>query len=246
MEDFRQIHSLVYGEYFGFDQVRVSTEWHSDDISGVKCATEAYSWRDGRGIGPKFLAHIMENKDRCIDYMIEWVCGRPATIADFKACRTTLPKLHQLGITHGGLTRYDFLVTDTGLAVLHNFEIEKKTDDRAAMEAEMAGMEDAFKSDRGRRHHISQELHAEIGRINKRDDWVHPLIYERAEREGKITISGKEHKKMLLELRIKLGCNIAPSDDQDVEVLNLHTCENAKPTASLSARTARSNRDSPL
>jgi hypothetical protein len=70
-----------------------------------------YSLIDGQGIAPKFFAHVTENRNRVIGYIVEIVKARRATIADLPSCRDVSSKLHNLGIAHGSLHDIDFLVT---------------------------------------------------------------------------------------------------------------------------------------
>jgi hypothetical protein len=69
-----QIHSTIHdGHEFGVTQVVVNFDWYPEQVNGPDHETEIYSWIENHGIGPKFLAHVTENNDRVIGYMVERV-----------------------------------------------------------------------------------------------------------------------------------------------------------------------------
>lgn len=70
------------------------------DIPLVEVETTVDHAISGRGIGPKFLAHLTEGKDgRVVGFVAEWLEGsRAAGPGDIDACKRTLGRLHKLGI----------------------------------------------------------------------------------------------------------------------------------------------------
>jgi hypothetical protein len=61
-------------------------------------------------IAPKFLAHLTEN-GRIMGLLLEKVDGESACINDLDHCETLLRRLHHdLGLIHGDVNRYNFLV----------------------------------------------------------------------------------------------------------------------------------------
>jgi hypothetical protein len=195
-----QMYSAVYRDHFGLDKVIVNHEWYPDYIYGSVHETEIYSLIEGHDIGPRFLAHVTENTDRVIGYMVERVPGRHATIDDLSACREGLSKLHALGIVHGSLRPTTFSINN-GRALLHGFGGSYRTDDQNALNAEMAGLEDVLQQEWQWPTPLSQKLSDEITAIGFRDNGIHPAIIDQAVRKGKITITEADHKELLLELQ---------------------------------------------
>jgi serine/threonine protein kinase len=110
----------------------------------------AYQWIEGHNIGPGFLGHITE-EGRVIGFLIERVTdetgdARHATPADLEACSQTLAKLHDLGILHGDLVKYNILVTSRG-ATLIDFSTARKSDDASAFEKEKESLRAQLCSD---------------------------------------------------------------------------------------------------
>ena len=109
--------------------------------------TLAYSWIEGKGIGPRFLGHIVE-EDRTVGFLLKKVGGRHAEVKDLEACRHSLVKLHSLGITHSDVNKYNFLVplaenrgTEGDDVCLIDFEGARKCDDVSVMEEEVWELE---------------------------------------------------------------------------------------------------------
>jgi hypothetical protein len=208
-----QICSTLHdGHHFGVAQVVVNFDWCPERVYGPDHETEIYSLIENHGIGPKFLAHVTENNDRVIGYMVERVKARRATLSDLAACRNVLKKLHSLGVAHGSagaLRDAHFLITSDGQdtrALLHDFGGSFQTDDQTVLDAELNSLEGvlsaaASEQPDGPPKQISIELSNEIRAISVRDDGLHPLVWDQAFREGKITFTEAEHKEMLVDLR---------------------------------------------
>jgi len=92
-------------------------EW---ELPRIRQETRAYQLLEGRGLAPRFLAHLHEN-GRIMGFLLEKLEGRSASIQDLDVCETALGKLHELGLVHGDVNRYNFLVTEEG-AKLIDFE----------------------------------------------------------------------------------------------------------------------------
>ncbi|PSS10957.1 hypothetical protein M430DRAFT_37085 [Amorphotheca resinae ATCC 22711] len=58
---------------------------------------------------PKFLGHLTEN-DRVIGFLLEKVEGEFASIDDMPNCKKVLHRLHGMGLIHGDVNRYNFIV----------------------------------------------------------------------------------------------------------------------------------------
>lgn len=195
-----QIYSAVYRGHSGADKVIVSFEWHPETIYGVDHETEIYSLIHGHDIGPKFLAHITENRERVIGYIVSRLAGRPATPGDLQACREVLSKLHGLGIVYGQLKPSSFII-ENGRALLHSFAGSYHTNDKNKLDAEMASLEDALQIDQQPDKPVSQELSDELHSICERDGGIHPAVLYTAVREGKIDITKEEHEGLLFNLQ---------------------------------------------
>jgi hypothetical protein len=62
-------------------------------------------------ISPNFLAPITEN-GRVIGTLLEKLDGVAACIDDLAACEALLKRLHRVGLVHGDVNRYNFLVKE--------------------------------------------------------------------------------------------------------------------------------------
>ncbi|KAH2761566.1 hypothetical protein KXW10_000388 [Aspergillus fumigatus] len=123
-----------------FDTVVVAKfarfEW---EIQYLENETVAYEWIDGREIGPRFLGHLTEG-DRVIGFLMERVTNaRHACLNDIAACQQTLGRLHQLGILHGDINRFNFLIHGSK-AVLIDFDTARKCDDQDALRKEFEAL----------------------------------------------------------------------------------------------------------
>ncbi|KFY30871.1 hypothetical protein V494_08038 [Pseudogymnoascus sp. VKM F-4513 (FW-928)] len=111
--------------------------------------TQAYSWIEGHDIGPEFLGYLTEDDGRVMGFLIEHVEGRHAGIEDLDACEAVVRRLHGLGIVHGDLNRYNFLISEEGGAVLIDFETAKRSGDTEAMEGEVKGLREKLLDESG-------------------------------------------------------------------------------------------------
>ncbi|RDW83802.1 uncharacterized protein DSM5745_04128 [Aspergillus mulundensis] len=114
------------------------------EIAYLDNETRAYQWIDGHDIAPRFLGHLTEDNGddkRVIGFLMERVTGARhagARPGDAAACQTALGRLHRLGIRHGDVNRFNFLVQG-GRAVLIDFDTARKCDhaDELRRESEM-------------------------------------------------------------------------------------------------------------
>lgn len=72
-------------------------------------------------IAPCFLAQLTE-QGRVMGFLLEKVEGRPAEPEDIPACEVALRGLHSLGLIHGDVNRYNFIVNVDGSARMIDFE----------------------------------------------------------------------------------------------------------------------------
>lgn len=97
------------------------------EIQYLENETTAYRWIDGPDIGPRFLAHLTED-GRVIGFLMERIANaRHAGPQDLESCRQTLSRLHSLGVCHGDINRFNFLIQGSK-CVLVDFDTACKCD----------------------------------------------------------------------------------------------------------------------
>lgn len=128
-QNFGKPFATVYNNHFGFEKVIVEVEYHPEELYHLVHDNEIYRVLDGYNITPKFLAHVTENNDRVIGFMIELVSCRHANIEDLPACREVLSKLHKLGYIHGWLQPSSSLICDDGRTLLETLGVARKMDE---------------------------------------------------------------------------------------------------------------------
>ncbi|KAI0452350.1 hypothetical protein F5B21DRAFT_516118 [Xylaria acuta] len=87
------------------------------DIARVERGTGAYSilahyhsqHPNESPIAPNFLGHLTEN-GRTMGFLLQKVDGEPACVNDLANCEALLLRLHRLGMIHGDVNLYNFLV----------------------------------------------------------------------------------------------------------------------------------------
>ncbi|RDH27280.1 hypothetical protein BDQ94DRAFT_154179 [Aspergillus welwitschiae] len=121
-------------------------EW---EIPRLAQETSTYKILQNTGLAPWFLGHVHEH-GRVIGFILEKLEGREANIGDLSLCQSVLGRLHDVGILHGDVNRYNFIVrSDT--AYLIDFERSQLCDDtNASMRAEMESLRDQLVEKTGR------------------------------------------------------------------------------------------------
>lgn len=212
---FRQRESDADGFLFVRDKVRVVFEWYPWDISSIKLETAIHYLIAGQGIAPEFLSHLAENdSDRVIGFVLEKVSGRFPTPEDLPACQAVLTKLHSNGfILDHSFTKYNFLITQSGSAIITDFsggrftnDIQEYVDEWAALEAELKRTSRL----RDPTLRAGPEVLDKLMEINERDDGLIDSVAEEIYATGKCTVSAAKHQWMLYDHRIKMGCNVLP------------------------------------
>ncbi|RGP75760.1 alpha-galactosidase a [Fusarium sporotrichioides] len=89
-----------------------------------KRETRAYQLLKDSRLTLRFLGHIHKN-GRIIGFLIEKLEGRCASSDDLAICKAALERVHGLGLLHGNVNRYNFLITDQGVKLL-NFELSEE------------------------------------------------------------------------------------------------------------------------
>lgn len=188
--------STIRGPHFDESRTMVHIAWSPTQLHPVDAITDIYSRVHLYGIAPRFSAHVTENRNRVIGYMVQGFQGRPATLRDLAACREVLLKLHELGIVYGSLRPSSFLVTD-GQVFLHKFSNSYVTEDSEELGAEMARLEESLKKGARSPKYLTEELSQKLLAIQDRDGKLHPLLVLYAQREGKLMeVTAEEHKHM--------------------------------------------------
>lgn len=118
------------------------------EIPRMENETAIYEAIAGHDVGPAFLGHLVEH-DRIMGILIEKVEGTHAGIEDLQACQTVVRRLHSLGIVHGDLNRYNFVITEKG-ATLIDFENATIDGDQSAMDLEYSKLSEQLREETGR------------------------------------------------------------------------------------------------
>lgn len=118
------------------------------EIPQMEVETTVYRTLEGSGIAPKFLGHLVEN-GRIMGLLIDYVQGRNGFIHDLEACQEVVARLHSLGIVHGDLNRYNFIVSPLGVKLI-DFENSSLRGDVQAMAEEFAQLSDQLTEETGR------------------------------------------------------------------------------------------------
>jgi predicted Ser/Thr protein kinase len=120
-----QFDTPVFAKFARFD-------W---EIQYIENETIAYEWTDGHDIGQRFLGHLVED-GRVIGFLMDRITStRHAGPDDLIACQQTLFRLHQLGIKHGDVNRFNFLIRGS-TAVLIDFDTARKCADQESLRKE--------------------------------------------------------------------------------------------------------------
>ncbi|KAG6277512.1 hypothetical protein E4U47_007110 [Claviceps purpurea] len=118
------------------------------ELDRIETEIAVYQRICDQGVGPKFLGHVTEGPDgRVIGFITEWLGGaRSAEPRDLEDCRKALARLHQLGIKHGDINKYNFLVRKGHEVVLIDFEVSRLDCSHDELEEEMNALKDRLES----------------------------------------------------------------------------------------------------
>lgn len=95
------------------------------------------------GSAPSSSPHLTE-AGRVFGFVMEYIDGaRFADIGDLAACQEILSRLHSLGIKHGDVNKYNFLIRE-GKAMLVDFEASQRCNKKQELEAEYEQLEDSL------------------------------------------------------------------------------------------------------
>lgn len=114
------------------------------EVPWIEDETAIYQAIDGHDIGPVFLGHLVEHS-RVMGFLLEKIEGRQAELGDLEACQSIVKRLHSLGILHGDLNKYNFIVGPTGITL----SARKKNGNKDAMQKEFASLADRLIEETG-------------------------------------------------------------------------------------------------
>lgn len=118
------------------------------EIPRIETETAIYQAIDGHGIGPAFLGHLVEH-GRVMGFLIEKIDGVNGEIGDLEACEFIVKRLHSLGIVHGDLNKYNFIVGHTRTTLI-DFENAIKNGSKDAMQKEFVCLTEQLTEETGR------------------------------------------------------------------------------------------------
>ncbi|KAG6114073.1 hypothetical protein E4U31_006534 [Claviceps sp. LM219 group G6] len=148
-EELRQrVYVVTHPRINGGGPVLMKIAVWPDELDGIESEIAVYQRICDTGVGPKFLGHVTEGPDgRVIGFITEWVGGaRSAEPRDLEDCKKALGRLHQLGIKHGDINKYNFLVREGHEVVLIDFEVSKLDCSHDELEEEMNALKDRLES----------------------------------------------------------------------------------------------------
>ncbi|KXT08084.1 hypothetical protein AC579_10449 [Pseudocercospora musae] len=101
-------------------------------------------------IAARFLGHLTEN-DRVMGILLEKLEGQYASVGRLEACEEALRSFHKMGLVHGDVNRYNFIVAkNSGRVKLVDFEHAENFDEgKAHKEIESLASELSEQSGRG-------------------------------------------------------------------------------------------------
>ncbi|KAH8882449.1 hypothetical protein GQ53DRAFT_787493 [Thozetella sp. PMI_491] len=107
-------------------------------IPRIERETRAYQLLEGSGLAPRFLAHVHENGG-IMGFLLEKLEGRSACFQDLSICEAAVGTLHGLGLLHGDVNRYNFLVTEEWVKLI-DFERVQENASSESMSKELESL----------------------------------------------------------------------------------------------------------
>jgi hypothetical protein len=120
-------------------------EW---EIPYIERETHVYRLLQKTDIAPRFLGHIHED-GRVIGFLLEKLEGHHASIEHLSRCEEVLGRLHQSGLLHGDVNRYNFVIGE-GWTKMIDFEKCQGTQDGGLMNAEVLSLPSELQENSGR------------------------------------------------------------------------------------------------
>ena len=121
-------------------------EW---EIPVIERETQAYKVLEKAGLAPRFLGHVDEH-GRVVGFVLEKLEGRHGCIEDLSTCQAILQSFHGLGLLHGDVNRYNFIIQQ-GSTKLIDFEHSRYCPGEVeAMNTEMNSLREQLVEETGR------------------------------------------------------------------------------------------------
>ncbi|KAJ5357014.1 hypothetical protein N7517_011623 [Penicillium concentricum] len=121
-------------------------EW---EIPRLSRETLVYRSLENTGLAPRFIGHVHEH-GRVIGFILEKLQGREANINDLSSCQSALQRLHDIGIHHGDVNRYNFIVQDDTVLLIDFEKSQLHDSTTTCMQVEMDSLRDQLMEDTGR------------------------------------------------------------------------------------------------
>lgn len=128
------------------------------DVGQIEDETWAYSMLNAYEqnhpelppLTPKFLGHLVEH-GRVIGFLLEKVEGRGACLDDLAVCKDLIARVHDAGLVHGDVNRYNFMINDQDPArsCILDFEHSEPFDQTKATE-ELESLVEELNEETGR------------------------------------------------------------------------------------------------
>jgi hypothetical protein len=120
-------------------------EW---EIPRIEQEGHVYRPLQDTDIGPQFLGHVVE-QGRVIGFVLENLHGKSASIEHRGRCTDVRGRLHRLGLLHGDVNRYNFMVGD-GWKKMIDFEKSQETQDEGFFKTEVSSLSSELVDEGGR------------------------------------------------------------------------------------------------
>ncbi|KAI2973533.1 hypothetical protein CBS147323_2054 [Aspergillus niger] len=121
-------------------------EW---EIPRLSQETSIYKQLQDTGLAPRFFGHVHEH-GRVIGFILERLKGREAGIKDLPLCQSVLKRLHDIGILHGDVNRYNFIVRGDAVRLIDFERSQQSKGATTLMHAEMESLCEQLLEDTGR------------------------------------------------------------------------------------------------
>lgn len=109
------VHQVLFNKRPAISKI-ACWEWEIPRLENETCVYEILSQHKNlneQPITPEFLGHLTEN-GRVIGMLLEKVEGGSASPSDLSTCKEILRRVHSIGIIHGDVNRYNFLIDPSG------------------------------------------------------------------------------------------------------------------------------------
>jgi serine/threonine protein kinase len=130
------VHEVIYNGKPAISKI-ATFEWQlssrrSENMVYSELAEHQSEKPEEPALAPQFLGHLVEN-GRVIGFLLEKVEGGFASIEDLPKCEDALRRLHAIGLVHGDVNRYNFIINRSdGHVRMVDFEHANEFDEMEA------------------------------------------------------------------------------------------------------------------